>query len=363
MPPRSKKPCTTVRGRAETAVVYTTCCPRMTPDMLCYKLAELISSKPDAVVDAYLSGANVRQGRVKDIEDIVRKDARHVAKEFQGRSWKSFFNRENFNKEYAGLLDIAKVYRGNENMTALPKLRFKNSVLYGISIYNGLFSRTTYIVFNEKGACDLSKCAMSRKDIVAMIADIGESLHVLHGRNFIHGDLKPANVMRFATSTPYRLIDWGKSKCVRDFDASFDYYGSERTGSPISFYFSRYARLSVGTGRSGFATSRLEKVAKDEIRMLSGDEEFREMYRSAMEQFAGVLGGSDADADVFRAWRFNIDLFGLGMTILFLMRRSNVACPTMRLLARDLLTGRNIKDFMPRVRALCSLKKAAPASA
>ncbi len=323
--------------------------------MLCSKLGMLM---PDAAVNMYFPGENIRQGCVKDIEDIVRKDTQHVAKEFQGKLWKSFFNKENFYKEYTGLLDVAKIYKGHENMTALPKLQFKKSVLYGISIYNGLFSRTTYIVFNEKGECDLSKCVMSKKDIITMINDIGESLQVLHGHNCIHGDLKPANIMRFAKPTrrSYRLIDWGKLKRVKEFDASFDYYGSERTGSPIAFYFSHYARMTPGS-QSGFATSRLVKSAKDEINMLSNDNGFLELYHNTMEQFATVLDGNSTDIDIFSTWRFNIDLFGWGMTIFCLMHRSNVTCPMMHQFAKDLLTGKNIKDFMPRIKSFRSNKR------
>lgn len=122
--------------------------------------------------------------------------------------------------------------------------------------------------------------------------------------------------MHYASLLPCRYSN--------NYDPSFDYYGSERTGSPISFFFSTLARTKLGVkSKAGFATERLLSRKKLEIvTLLENVPGFVERYQLIMNMFYQEIVYAVSEEErytLFIKWRFNIDLFGFGISCLFVM--------------------------------------------
>ena len=325
----SNNQCVFQRGSAETATVYTTCCDVQTPDMLC---GQLDSQRKHTITLWLMDGGSVRPvpASYEDVVGLIRGDRTHVAKQFskKGIAFPGA-NLNNFTKEVQNLAEVGKIYEGaNAGMTALPKIMFRGQSVYGmVSDPNSFMQPNTYYVFNEKGLRDIDESPIfEAEDVRVLLDDVLTSLRVLHGKTFIHGDLKTGNVMEFGQNPRYRLIDWGKLKNVATFDADFNYYGSERAGSPISFYFSTVAKvLPSASHRQNFALERVKSVNKTEVATLLTDNTFNTRYALIIKTFRTVFDNYKGnDVKLFDEWKYNIDLFGLGMTCLYIMKLNGI---------------------------------------
>ena len=345
--------CVLQTGTAETAKVYTACCESSrTPGMLCEKM-KAYASKQCTVYTKGNSDTSLKQTTMSVFDFVTRslldQDASHVAKEFSSSFFKLSTDKGNFEKEIQNLFEVSTVYNDgtNANMTALPTLALKDTtdVVYGVVVDNGTFSKNTHIVFNAKGRLDMTDAVVDSVDSMkAFMTDIADSLTVLHGRNMIHGDIKPANMMSFRAARTYRLIDWGKLKNVETFDPSFDYYGSERAGSPVSFYFSKLAKVMLKKARVDWSVGRVSSKGKPEYLTLTNSfPDFESKYKGIMDLFAGYLNGDKED--VFNNYKFNIDLFGFGMSCLFILAINGITDKAIEAASYALLTATSIRDW------------------
>jgi serine/threonine protein kinase len=328
----SNDQCVFQRGQAETATVYTTCCDIQTPDMLCGQLDS--QRRHDKFTLWIMDGGSVRPvvASYDEVARLIANDRAHVAKQFLKNGFAMpNTNLNNFNKEIQNLAEVGSIYVGASAaaMTALPKITFNGKLVYGmVSNPSSFMQPNAYYVFNEKGLRDIDESPIfDANDMRVLLDDVLSSLRVLHGKAFIHGDLKTGNVMEFGKAPRYRLIDWGKLKKVDRFDADFNYYGSERAGSPIAFYFSTVAKLlPTYAQRRNFALERVKSVNKTEIATLMGDATFSARYAIIIDAFRALFDEyKDNATKLFDEWKYNIDLFGLGMTGLYIMKINGIS--------------------------------------
>ena len=329
--------CVDISGKAATAKVYTTCCEERTPRMLCSRLKE---SDTRSVI-LYSTDNDTYQVKVKDIYPLIARDRDHVAKEFTNKAFSS--RRANFLKEYANFLAVQRIYANNPEYTALPKLVYQDHPLFGMEILGpGALSRNTYIVFNEKGTSTIERSPITSANIREFIRDIYNSFLILHDREHIHNDVKLENMMYFPEAPHYRLIDWGKLYQAHTYDPAHDYYGTRHTGSPVSFYFSKLTKYVPGD-RDYLAIRYLAFANYREYKTLSQDPEFLSRYNAMMDRFRRYFQ-EHQDEDIFQTWRYNIDLFGFGMSVIYLAHIRGIRDPAILDFGYRLMEAKNIRD-------------------
>lgn len=265
---------------------------------------------------------------------VIKRDANHVVKAFKKPSIVSSvfgYGNNDFKVELSNLRLLRDIYKGNEDMIALPTLRYKNNVVYGICCNNN------HMILNKKGNYSIVHSVFSKDTLRVLFQNLYTSLHVLHNKQFIHRDVKPENIVHFDGGYKYRLVDWQKMVSVAEYDPSISYHGSSRTGSPIGFFFS---------AKKHDALYFVEKSDMHEFQVLRQHVKFMKHYHAAISLFQDVFKQTKISIhDVFHQWRYNIDLFSMGITILYIMYNNNIKDNVVEKLAYRLLTAKSTSDI------------------
>lgn len=262
--------------------------------------------------------------------ESISNDTMHVAKEYIPRFMSFNKHAKTFEKELYNTRVIHHIFKHNFDMTSLPMFRYKNNLVYGMSCDN------KYALLSLKGNYSIVNAVFDDNMVRELYKNLYTVINILHHHEYQHMDIKPENIVHFDKDIKYRLIDWQKLCKAHVYEYGYKYHGSTRTGSPVSFF------LEYGDPRQ--ATTAVEMANKQEYQLLSRNKRFLIKYRRVMKMFQNEFRTMNSIEDVFAKWKYNIDLFGLGMTMLYVLHRNKIKDVHMENIGYRLLTARHITD-------------------
>lgn len=239
-----------------------------------------------------------------------------------------------FQKELQHTLQIEKIFHAHLSMTAVPQFTYKKLRVYGIACNN------KYALLNLKGNHAIVNALFNKKDCVHMYNNVYDILDTLHAHQYIHCDVKPENIVVFDQEAKYRIIDWQKLQHVKANHGNQSYHCSKRTGSPVSFF--------MEFGSIDYAVTVVANTNMHEYQVLSKQNVFLQKYHTVMEMFKHEFKTHTKEY-VYNKWKYNMDLFNFGMTILFILYKNNIHHKELEHIGYQLLSAQHITTI-PRLK-------------
>lgn len=263
----------------------------------------------------------------KHIMSLIEHDTSHIAKEFIGGFMGFGKHAYMFQKELQNTITIEKIFNEHLEMTTIPQFSYKTLRVYGIACNN------KYALLSLKGNHAIVNALFTKKECIHMYNNIYDILHMLHSHQHIHCDVKPENIVVFDQEYKYRLIDWQKVQHVKQYTNEQRYHCSKRTGSPVSFF--------MEFGSIDFAVTAVANANMHEYQVLAKNSTFVKKYQTVMDIFRHEFKTHTKEY-MYTKWKYNMDLFNFGMTVLFILYKNNIQHKELEHIGYQLLTAQHI---------------------
>jgi serine/threonine protein kinase len=222
---------------------------------------------------------------------------------------------------------------GNTKFIQVQALKYEEFEFSGLELklkqswfsfnLTALNANKMFFYVSQKCAKTVDNIPMTQEELQVFIKQIEDSLAVLHGSGYIHGDIKPKNIMGCGdANVPYKLIDWGRLKKVDAFDPSYGYGGSTQTGSPLGFYLlqRRYRNpLALQTTLTYLDMNAYKELQAYEAFSKDYWPRIKEDFKSLVESFK-----DRDDKALFDAHKYSLDTFNLGLSVLLLVLKNGL---------------------------------------
>lgn len=241
----------------------------------------------------------------QDINQLIMSlDHEMIAKQFFGSSAK-----EDFRREMKVYKSLANIYGADmvQTYTAATTINgYIGFVLTGEKPFKPM-----YFIINSKCPMTMeSMPTMTAKDLDKMLIDVLESIELLQRKNVGHFDIKPDNIM--LCGSRYKLIDWDLSHTM---DKYTDRYYSSRTfTSPIAWRLAPYVLTSAALNMVRHGTS---TFTRQEYRTVFKGDIMKSIVSDILARHAHLMSEHNTKQALFDAYKHTIDLYSLGMTVLF----------------------------------------------
>jgi len=263
-----------------------------------------------------------------DLLKCIQTDHMHVLKEFLPKPFFRNAHKKTFQEELRNLFTINIIYINRRQYTSLPCLTYKKQTIYAISVANN------YTIINLRGNYNIDASLFDVCMLRELYTDIRNSFIILHSNEYIHRDVKPENIVYFDKKPCFRLIDWQKLCKVSSYNSKYLYHGSKKTGSPVSFFLE-------GNSSANHAIHVISESNLHIYDALSTNPVFQKRYKDIMKMFHKEFTTTTKE-QIFKKWKFNIDLFGFGMSLLYVMHMNHIQDNYIENIAYNLLSSRHI---------------------
>jgi serine/threonine protein kinase len=205
---------------------------------------------------------------------------------------------------------ICKLYGSDDELftTIAPLKGFTIPNIYGACITRKE-NPTIFVSFG-------SKCTNRfRLDMKRFLIDILSSLIILHRNGYTHNDIKLDNIV--LCTRMYKLIDWGAATPMT-FDALN--HGTLLGTSPIRWYL---------LGYNPFISTRIigSKTLYQKRRVYYSPY-FQETNKRITREFNTIVKNKPTKESLFEIYKYNFDVFMLGMTVLHAVIEENLPWDT-----------------------------------
>lgn len=229
-----------------------------------------------------------------------------------------------------------KLYTGtNQKYTQIQTLSYEGYEFTGLELklkkpwysFNFTLTNTNQMFFYISQRClkTVDDVPMTDDDLSRFSQEIQDSLSILHKQDYYHGDVKAKNIMTCGDQDiTYKLIDWGRLRSIKTFDPDYGYGGSTQAGSPLGFYFlqRKYRNpFALQTTLAYLDTSAYKELRRYEAFSKDYWPRIKQSFSDLMDQ---AKKNSWTDKMLFDAFKYTLDTFNFGLTILFLVLKNNL---------------------------------------
>jgi len=303
-----------------------------------------IESIQNYVLCKYISGL-IENKKIKHLSIVtpeIKKiklsldDALNFAKSLQRYNNKDTAVKYYFNPKYAegdfkddikNAHIIDEIYQNHKKMITNQSIQFKKYSINGVIIKNKDNSEH-YFYFSKMCSQTIDEINFDSIKLHKFISNILSSLYILHSKNYYHGDIKAQNIM--LCKGFYKLIDWGRLYPIKDFDQNYYYGGSMQAGSPLGFYFLIRKRIKIITRNT--AANLAVKLFEGSIPFISHKSplfhkkfknKFKPLWDNIKNNFIDSVS-KYSDIELFNKYKYTLDLYNLGLTILYIIYKNNI---------------------------------------
>lgn len=294
-------------GKGAKGAVYDTTCNVNDPDTMCQRLSTTQGWSPYKLTLHFLSDETPKvlenDGDISAFLGKATADPSIVAKYFMS-SWRSSNAGEHFKSELASIRQVRGIIG---DQTAIADV--EGVIGFAADIpWKGV----QYYVFNAR--CDASLAQrltrLEHQEFRALVGNILSTLAELQKKAFLHGDIKPDNIMLCGGT--YKLVDWELAKpasvVAANLRNSTHSLGARAYTSPLLFFLVYGMRVNM-------------------LGVFTGWKEGHMFNRDSLKAFKVILGqvnnavqaiinahGDDREA-VYRQYHGTFDLFNFGMVL------------------------------------------------
>lgn len=328
-----------------------TCCyePTHNPELAQYDLCAILGSNQSQKISLYRydkgKAAELQVLEVSDPSPILRmlkrkRNSLAVKYYYTGTEKEAFREMNNDMIGDASLYSIYTSHSDQKYLTLSTELKYKSFKYNGISVeYGGkmhyyyLSNRCVNTLDNLSGVTD--------RIFLKLTKQLLESFEILHSKEYYHGDVKLQNMMECpGKDIQYKLIDWGRLYPVKQFDPNYIYGGSKQSGSPLGFYFMfrnktrQFLKVPMPYGQAANLSCKLFEgriplqPLKSPLLIEYGDlfrpmwEEIKQNFLSRIDQYKRE---NHTDETIFQRYRFTLDLYNLGLSLLYLVYKHGLS--------------------------------------
>ena len=225
---------------------------------------------------------------------------------------KNSYIKKDFDEEIKLNKKILKIYKSQSKkyLTIYPIGKFKSIDLIA-SIITLNNNKKIYMIFGNKCYNNNYKINLDK-----YIIDILESLIILQKHNLQHDDIKLDNTVK--CKDKYKLIDWGKVRCVKDlsFRTIYGVYHS-----PILLYLK-----GVTFPQFYFFIENLDYAynivnSKKNKNFLKNNKIFIELIKKVRDEFKIIVQMKNNKKYLLNKYKFTFDIYMFGITILHIVNK------------------------------------------
>ena len=249
---------------------------------------------------------------------------------------KEFFTKAAFERE-------CKAYQRLSNRKIIHKFTAMHAIKWQGKQYVGMSIANKYIILNKRCHYTLDEEEhITYRSLAALLKQILTALVALqsHTPPLGHFDIKPDNMMNCGRGR-YKLIDWDQSHDISS--PNQKYYAPRSFTSPIAWKVTMYSYILPS----------LPALTVQLGTTILGDKKYTQVFQTALmrshiseilEAHATIFAGKTHN-DVFAEYRLAIDLYSLGLSVIYLAQKHGLLekhadSPVIRL-AKDMTRARH----------------------
>jgi len=222
---------------------------------------------------------------------------------------------------------ISNIFMNHENMITNKTINFNNDNISGIIIKDNNENENFYY-FSNMCSQTIDKITFNNIKLNKFILNILSSLNILHSKDYYHGDIKTQNIM--LCGRDFKLIDWGRLYNIKEFDPNYYYGGSMQSGSPLGFYFMIRNKTKLITRIT--AANIAVRIFEGSIPFVNSKSplfnkgfyyKFKILWNNIKKNFINSVD-KYSDIELFNKYKYTLDLYNLGLTILFIIYKNNI---------------------------------------